>query len=490
MNKFLSLALTLVLVTLVAGCGSTATGTATLSETDAAMPQADAAIVDTGNIVEDTGNDAGQPDASDASGTEDVVPDVPVDVAVTTIVTQPAQTISLAGIRYGLWYNGQTFTINPGGEALRVERVRVRLIGNSRCVDRVAIVLPPDVLTPIVGGVFPASVGSDPPNSWVDLTLPVPVSIPPSGGRTLAVAIQWARPVDPAIDPAGCHPGDLVQIGLGQRTIEGAWDPTYTDSFNVRMVGADSGEVVRASAPLVQAMNTFRMGIELTLGQPVLELATPSSLELVAGTHEVRYTLRSTGLPIAVKKVEVFFRGGNADGATPWYRRWSRPFEGTRFLRDGVVVDPSTYNLVPWTFSMAPGESSITVEWITEEEVTREGHSYTLIVPLAGTFESGDTLQVRVGTGWAGSPLRRGRLTPLGSNFGLYHVPGPHVWTGMGRCILEEIVRDGNVATSSFVWSDRSSVTHSWADCSTTEGSDDWFTRAEVPTGGTYTLTP
>lgn len=229
----------------------------------------------------------------------------------------------------------------------------------------------------------------------------------------------------------------------------------------------------------------------LPLGQPILELLPPSSLVLASGTHEVQYTVRSTGRPIALKKVEVFFRGGNTDSATTqWYRRWNQPTGGTRFLRDGVVVNPSEYRFVGWVFPMAAGVSSITVEWQTEEEVTRTGHTYTLAFALTGTIETGDTLQVQVGTGAVINPMHRGRLTPLGSNFGLYHMPGPHVWIGMGRCVRDEIVWDGYVVPSSFVWSDRSSPTHSWADCATGESSDDWFTRAEMPTNGTYTLTP
>lgn len=230
---------------------------------------------------------------------------------------------------------------------------------------------------------------------------------------------------------------------------------------------------------------------ELPLGQPILELLPPSSLALRSGAHEVQYTVRSTGRPIALKKVEVFFRGGNTDSATTqWYRRWNQPTGGTRFLRDGVVVNPSEYRFVGWVFPMAAGVSSITVEWQTEEEVTRTGHTYTLAFALTGTIEMGDTLQVQVSTGAVINPMHRGRLTPLGSNFGLYHMPGPHVWTGMGRCVRDEIVWDGYVAPSSFVWSDRSSPTHSWTDCATAESSDDWFTRAEMPTYGTYTLTP
>lgn len=254
---------------------------------------------------------------------------------------------------------------------------------------------------------------------------------------------------------------------------------------------ANSGEDTAPEASADAFVADASVDAELPLGQPILELLPPSSLVLASGTHEVQYTVRSTGRPIALKKVEVFFRGGNTDSATTqWYRRWNQPTEGTRFLRDGIAVSPSEYRFVGWVFPMSAGVSSITVEWQTEEEVTRTGHTYTLAFALTGTIETGDTLQVQVGTGAVINPMHRGRLTPLGSNFGLYHMPGPHVWTGMGRCVRDEIVWDGYVVPSSFVWSDRSSPTHSWADCATAESSDDWFTRAEMPTNGTYTLTP
>lgn len=229
--------------------------------------------------------------------------------------------------------------------------------------------------------------------------------------------------------------------------------------------------------------------VELPLGQPIVELTTPTSLALAAGTHEVRYSVRSTGLPIAVKKTEIFFRERNADGATPWYTRWRLPLDGTRFLRDGVEVDPTTYHLVGWVFPMVAGTSSITVEWQTEEVVSMTGHNYQLITPVTGTFETGDSLEVILYSGNSTAPIERGRLTPNGSNFGLYHVPGPHVWIGTGRCVVDEIVWDGYVRPSSFVWSDMSGRGHTTSDCASAGSSDDWFTRAMTITGGTYTLT-
>lgn len=279
-------------------------------------------------------------------------------------------------------------------------------------------------------------------------------------------------------------PTDDASSDAGQPDVADA-----SDAGSEEDVMPDASADVVSEASVDAPAEDIAADAELPLGQPILELLPPSSLTLTSGTWEVRYTVRSTGRPIALKKVEVFFRGGNAEGATtPWYRRWNQPTEGTRFLRDGVAVSPSEYRFVGWVFPMAAGVSSITVEWQTEEEVTRTGHTYTLAFQLTGLLETGDTLQVQVSTGAVINPLRRGRLTPLGTNFGLYHMPGPHVWTGMGRCVRDEIVWDGQVAPSSFVWSDRSSTSHSWADCTTAEGSDDWFTRAEMPTHGMYTL--
>lgn len=226
-------------------------------------------------------------------------------------------------------------------------------------------------------------------------------------------------------------------------------------------------------------------------GEAVVNLLTPSELGLAEGVHEVRYTLSSSSdSPIAVKKVEIFFYGSNAEGATPWYRRWRRSFESLRFMRDGAEVDPSTYRFVGWQFPMSPsGGSSVTVEWMTEEEVSHRGHTYTLAVPLTGAFETGDSLRVELRSGNSTATVAQGRLTPNGSTFGAYLVPGPHVWIGTGQCVANGLLNDGDVRTSSFVWSNRSSAAHSWADCTSGASSTDWFTGTPGNSGGTYTLT-
>lgn len=261
---------------------------------------------------------------------------------------------------------------------------------------------------------------------------------------------------------------------------------------------ADDGETSLEDTGTDAASDVDRADVatdaELPLGQPIVELFAPPTTALVIGNNSIRWRMRSTGRPIAVKKTEVFlwvhpFDEEDGRSSWSWMSRWMWAFTEIRFLRDGILVNPTSYRIVGYSFPMGPFVHSATVEFQTEEELDRDGHVYELVLLLRGALTAGDSIAVQLGTGSALDPVWRGRLTPLGSRFGAYFATGPHVWVGMGQCMLEGLGWDTNVRTSSFVWSDRSAGTaHSWADCTTTESSDDWFTRADAPTNQMYVL--
>ena len=208
--------------------------------------------------------------AEDSVGTG---PDVIVHPFLTQQLVLPIRTISVAGsgsatvtpgtsmretvggVRYGLSYPGQLFRIVPTLEPVLVHRLRVRLNGNTACVDSVNVATSESErsLAPFVS--VPRSTDS----VSVDITplIPIPVEL---GGRTLVLTVRWNPPVDPAVDPSGCHPGDGLEFGLDQGTITGEWDSSDLRGYNVRITGAVSGSRILTSAPPLWVMNVFLAG--------------------------------------------------------------------------------------------------------------------------------------------------------------------------------------------------------------------------------------
>ena len=173
----------------------------------------------------------------------------------TTVTPETAMSYEPTSVRYGTWYTGQTVRIDTTVEPVAIDRLRVRLIGNSRCVESVNVALPSDVSRMLAfPGFFPASITT----TATDLELPVPITVG-LGGGTISLLVQWRAPVDPAVDPSGCHPGDVVQFGLDRGATAGEWDAFYGGGYNVRITGTVSGERIYTVAPPGGVMNRFRL---------------------------------------------------------------------------------------------------------------------------------------------------------------------------------------------------------------------------------------
>jgi hypothetical protein len=238
--------------------------------------------------------------------------------------------------------------------------------------------------------------------------------------------------------------------------------------------------------------------VPLPLGEPIVSLVIPTDTALRVGENRIQWTMASTGTPIVVKKaiVGLWVHPYNEDAGMVswnWRSRWSWDSAAIRLRRNGVVLDPSQYELVVWVFPMSPGGRvmSFHVVFSTEEQVTNTAATYELSLPVTGELTTGDAIDVTIQTGVVGSGNVPGRLMPTRSGGGAYHVPGPHIWNGPpGICVLPTSTATIGEYTrqSDFVWS-RPGPGHTYTDCTDATASSDWFPRAATPTTQSYRLT-
>lgn len=263
-------------------------------------------------------------------------------------------------------------------------------------------------------------------------------------------------------------------------------------------VESDTGQDAATDSSDASVEEDVAADVALPLGEPVVNLVVPTDTTLRVGENGIRWTMESSGTPVVVKKVTVglWVHPYNEDlgmVSWNWRSRWSWDSTAIQLRRNGVVLDPSQYELVIWAFPMSPGGRviSFNVVFSTEEEVTNTAATYELNLPVVGMLTTGDAIDITIQTGFAGSANVPGRLMPTRSGGGAYSVPGPHIWTGPpGICALPTSTATIGEHTrhSDFVWS-RPGPGHTYTDCTDPTASSDWFPRAAMPTTQSYRLT-
>ncbi|HVM90577.1 MAG TPA: hypothetical protein VMU11_01625, partial [Verrucomicrobiae bacterium] len=238
---------------------------------------------------------------------------------------------------------------------------------------------------------------------------------------------------------------------------------------------SDSGVVMAdaGSDAFVPSMDDAGSDAGLPPGEPIVELLTLPTSGLVLGENEfVRFTIRSTAAPIGVLRSEISFEVHPYDMDAPdrsgwnWESRFHWNTDDIRVTRDGVTIPPDEIRVAEWAFSMTPWPRSISLIFPNEEEIDTAGHEYVVYLTIEGELRPGDSIVGGLNTLGEpdGSPAH-GMVTPLDSNWGLYHYTGPHVFTGASPCDTLMLAYSLEVQRSSLVWSPRTAPGHNHADC-------------------------
>jgi hypothetical protein len=378
--------------------------------------------------------------------------------------TMPQSTILVGGTN--TWKNFAAFTAQAQFEDVTIDRIAVTSTGDAANFSGVAVA----VNNQVVGSDFFQAGKS----RNKDIVLTSPITVPKDGSMTFQLWGQVAQ-VQSSSTASGAtagfaRTGNTMSLGLAQGITSGEYDSNYNDKFNIRAIGAASGDRLYAtSTNLTGGVTGNRM--VLRKSKPVVSQTALSNPVMAAGNNDLyKFTIATEGGDVAVRKIVFQFSKNTTTNSSLNLSNFRlRRGSNDMTLGDYRITSDSGTDLKSGSWPMASTTGYIVVEFTNTETISGGGSLYTLYATVGGTFLVGDSVTVSFVRNTANATPSIGYFTTFGSSTSTLNsitVPGPNLSTTAAPTNTSDVV-------STFLWSDKSDNT-SVQLSGTNGGSYDW----------------
>lgn len=276
------------------------------------------------------------------------------------------------------------------------------------------------------------------------------ISIPKDGSVTFQV---WGKLADTkssstvsGATTGVARSGNLLAAGLGAGVVTGDWDANYAGKFNVRAVGAASGD-------LVYATGASTVGNEFVLRKtkPTVTRQTLSTQTLANGSNQDLYKFNVSADSMGSVALKKFTFDISKTGSTTLSSFRLRRGSTDMALADYAITDAAGNDLEAGTLGAASTTAKVVVTFTNEESISGSGNTYTLYATPAASV-AGDTVSLSFSR-----DLTQTITTGYLASDAISSLIGPNIDTagaGLGPDNASDLV-------GYFVWSDNSEVPHS-----------------------------